>query len=333
MNTTSLKNSLQKSHIAFFEVNGENNIKWQNNSFHDLFSFLDDSNSNKKLSFKSNKKESFLKLKINKKVIFYKSDLLLKTGEKSIYKINDNHIKKIMVLRDGMECLKNGQINFALQKQFKLDDLSMSGFELLARMHLKNGVQISNEEFMPLIDSAYQLNVIIPKALKKVSSIRDSIVGNKIWINISAELLEANSFCKEFIKLVNYYNLAHNNIGIEITESHTIISNKNIIASLTNLKKHNFNIAMDDFGSGYANIRRLSILPVDVVKLDKSFVFDLDKNNKTKSLIRGIVKIGQDIGFKVLAEGIETKKNLITLKKLGVGYGQGWFIGKPELLK
>ena len=68
------------------------------------------------------------------------------------------------------------------------------------------------------------------------------------------------------------------------------------------------------------------------IALMNSIHFGSPENNKTQNLIKGIVKIGQDIGFSVLAEGIETKNNLVLLKKLGVKYGQGWHIGKPELI-
>ena len=88
---------------------------------------------------------------------------------------------------------------------------------------------------------------------------------------------------------------------------------------------------MDDFGAGYANIRRLSILPVDIVKLDKTFLYDI-KNKKTRSIIKGLINIGKSIGFSVLAEGIETKSDLTYVKKLGVKFGQGWYIKRPEIL-
>ena len=196
---------------------------------------------------------------------------------------------------------------------------------------MQNGSQISNENFMPIINSNYQLNILLPSVLKKVTVFSKNKEATINWINVSAELLESKTFYRKFTKLISKNKLKPKCIGIEITESHKIISNKNMIESLTRLKKDKFLIAMDDFGSGYANIRRLSILPIDLVKLDKSFIFDI-KNKHTRTLIKGIVEIGNSIGFSVLAEGIETKNDLLKAKKLGVQFGQGWFIGKPKIL-
>ena len=184
---------------------------------------------------------------------------------------------------------------------------------------------------MPIINSNYQLNILLPSVLKKVTVFSKNKEATINWINVSAELLESKTFYRKFTKLISKNKLKPKCIGIEITESHKIISNKNMIESLTRLKKDKFLIAMDDFGSGYANIRRLSILPIDLVKLDKSFIFDI-KNKHTRTLIKGIVEIGNSIGFSVLAEGIETKNDLLKAKKLGVQFGQGWFIGKPKIL-
>ncbi len=331
MNVSDIRKSLLNSEIALFEVNKNKLIKWKNNSFKDLFNFLESVNSNKILNFKKSSKGSFLSLSLNRRKIFYKTELLIKIGNHSLYKINDYQVKKIKVLKDGMNCIKSGKIKFAMQKQYKLEKLTVSGYEFLARMYLKNESLVSNENFMPLIDSNYQLKILLPKVLSQIAFIKNKI-GKKIsWINVSAELLETKSFYKDFTKIVNNFGLEKKLIGIEITESHKIISNNKIINSLVKLKSDKFSIAMDDFGSGYANIRRLSILPVDIVKLDKSFVFDINNKN-TKSLIKGIVNIGNTIGFSVLAEGIETKKDLLSVRNLGVKYGQGWYIGRPEIL-
>ena len=330
MNISHLKKLLISANSAIFEVN-KKGIVWSTSYFDSLFNFLNEYDLKNNLSLKSSKKNYYLKLKINKESTAYDSQFLVKNSENSIYKINDEQIRYILALKEGMECFSKGQINFAVQKLYKLVALSISGYEYLARMYLQNGSQISNENFMPIINSNYQLNILLPSVLKKVTEFSKNKEATINWINVSAELLESKTFYNKFIKLINKYKLKPKFIGIEITESHKIISNKNMIESLTKLKKDKFLIAMDDFGSGYANIRRLSILPIDLVKLDKSFIFDI-KNKHTRTLVKGIVEIGKSIGFSVLAEGIETKSDLLKAQKLGVQFGQGWFIGKPKIL-
>tara|TARA_A100001011_G_scaffold395200_1_gene489496 strand:- start:11971 stop:12963 length:993 start_codon:yes stop_codon:yes gene_type:complete len=330
MSISYLKSKLLSSKAAIFQVN-KNEIIWSNNYFNNLFNFLNEYNLKNNITLKSSKNNFYLNLKINKESISYCSQLLIKNNKNSIYKINDEQIKYILALKEGMECFTKGNIKFAVQKQYNLNNLSISGYEYLARMYLRDGSQISNEHFMPVINSNYQLNILLPNILQKVAIFRKEHNKEINWINVSAELLEAKIFYNKFVKLIKNNDLNPKFIGIEITESHKIISNKNMIESLIKLKKDKFLIAMDDFGSGYANIRRLAILPIDLVKLDKSFIFDI-KNKYTKTLIKGIVDIGKSIGFSVLAEGIENKSDLLQAKKLGVKFGQGWFIGKPRIL-
>ena len=324
-----LKDKLTKSSIALFEVYNNKYIKWKNNFFDGIFSFISKNQADFELSFKATKNS--INLNFNKKNIIYKCELIFIAGKYKIYKINDNQIPRILSLKDGIECFQKGAIKFAVQKQVNISTMSTLGYEFLARMYLKDGSLVSNEVFMPIIESSYQQKILLPLAIKKVFECKNYVKNKVNWLNISAELLESRTFHKEFIKIINSYPLKNTKIGIEITESHKIISNKNMIDSLVNLKKENIYIAIDDFGAGYANIRRLSILPVDIVKLDKTFLYDI-KNKKTQSIIKGLVNIGKSIGFSVLAEGIETKSDLIYAKKLGVKFGQGWYIKRPEIL-
>ena len=152
MNISYLKKLLISANSAIFEVN-KKGIVWSNNFFDSLFNFLNEYDFKNNLSLKSSKTNFYLKLTINKESTAYDSQFLVKNSKNSIYKINDEQIKYILALKEGMECFSKGQINFAVQKQYKLDDLSISGYEYLARMYLQDGSQISNENFMPIINS------------------------------------------------------------------------------------------------------------------------------------------------------------------------------------
>ena len=331
MNFNEIKKFLSSSEIAFFEVNKNSYIKWTNNSFIKLFNFIENKKLNEHVTFQNKSQNNFLILNFIKKNIPYKVDLLIKRKNKSIYKVNDSEVRKLKVLRDGMNCFEKGEIKFAIQKQYDLNKSKISGYEFLARMYLQDGTLVSNEDFMPIIDFNYQLKILIPIALSKIANLKKHLENKIYWINVSTENLEQKSFYRIFSNLVKKYNLENKNIGIEITESNKIISNKKLLDTLLKLKANKFFIAIDDFGAGYANIKRLSILPVDIVKLDKLFASDI-KNKKTQLLIKSIVEIGNKIGFSLLAEGIENKDDLMLIKRMGVKFGQGYFLGKPEVM-
>ena len=140
MTVAYIKNKLLKSNVALFEVNNNNNkIKWMNKYFENLFSFVNKNNFKSTLSLKISKNNSFLNLYINKRNLKYTIELLSQHSNNNIYKVNDSQVKKILALKDGIECVKKGQIKFAVQKQIELANLAVLGYEFLARMHLKNG--------------------------------------------------------------------------------------------------------------------------------------------------------------------------------------------------
>lgn len=331
MKFNEIKKFLLNSEIAFFSVNKNNYIEWTNNSFTKLFNFIENKKLNEHLTFQHKSQSNLLTLNFINQNIPYKVNLLVKRKNKSIYKINDSEVRKLKVLRDGMNCFEKGEIKFAIQKQYDVNKSKISGYEFLARMYLQDGTLVSNEDFMPMIDITYHLKVLIPIALSKIANLKKHLENKIYWINVSSENLEQKSFYKIFSNLVKKNNLENKNIGIEITESNKIKSNKNILDTLLKLKANKFFIAMDDFGAGYANIERLSIFPVDMVKLDKLFVSDI-KNKKTQLLIKGIAEIGNKVGFSLLAEGIETKDDLMLIRRMGVKFGQGYFLGKPEIM-
>ena len=119
----------------------------------------------------------------------------------------------------------------------------------------------------------------MPIALSKIANLKKHLENTIFCINDSAESLKQKSFYKIFSSLVKKNNLENKNIGIEITESNKIKANKNILDTLLNPKANKFLIAMNDFDTGYANIKRLTIFAVDTVKLDKLSISGI-KNKK-----------------------------------------------------
>ena len=121
MSIVNFKKKLFLSEFAFFETN-KSIICWRNKYFDLLFDFLDKNELNKKLSLKNVKKKHVLSLQINKENIYFDVQLLTKNNKNNLFKINDEQIKYILALKDGLECYKEGKIKFAVQKQYKLNN-------------------------------------------------------------------------------------------------------------------------------------------------------------------------------------------------------------------
>ena len=116
---------------------------------------------------------------------------------------------------------------------------------------------------------------------------------------------------------------------IELTENILMSRVEGALGTLTELKKLGVLLAIDDFGTGYSSLSHLSTLPLDCLKIDRSFVARLDGGNAEEAVVRSIVLLGSSLGKAVVAEGIETEEQLQRLRRMGCRYGQGYLLGRP----
>ena len=148
-------------------------------------------------------------------------------------------------------------------------------------------------------------------------------------INISAlQLLEPN-FIEMVKRILMKTGFDPHYLEVEITESIFISSKEYIISVLNELKEMGIHIALDDFGTNYASLSYIQMLPLDILKIDKSFIDHIiDENSKT-NLVGAIISIAQELNYKVVAEGIEKQEQIQYLSEKGCDYVQGYLWGKP----
>ena len=151
----------------------------------------------------------------------------------------------------------------------------------------------------------------------------------KISINISKESLFEKDFLEKYIKITNKYNVKPNDIELEITERTTVNDDKYMKGILEQVKEKGFGIAIDDFGTGYSSLIMLEVMPIDTLKIDKSFIDRIGINNKEVNLIEIIMLITKKLKLKTVAEGVEKSKQVEYLKKINCDLIQGYFYSKP----
>lgn len=156
--------------------------------------------------------------------------------------------------------------------------------------------------------------------------------GTGVSINISGVSIVTQGITDKLLTFARF--LDRYELVVEITET-ALITHINYAANnLNQLRKAGFTIALDDFGSGYSSFRYLSSMPVDVVKFDVSLIQNLEEGGRQSDIVKNLAKLIHDAGFKLVAEGIETRATLDLVTQLGFNYGQGYFLGKPaKLLK
>ena len=123
--------------------------------------------------------------------------------------------------------------------------------------------------------------------------------------------------------------LEHNAIKLEVTESAYTENADYVIKVIKGLREKNYEIEMDDFGSGYSSLNMLSSMPIDILKMDRAFIKNIEHNEKDIQLVELILGIAKNLKVPVIAEGVETEKQLRLLKRLGCEYVQGYYFSRP----
>lgn len=226
---------------------------------------------------------------------------------------------------------KNFFLNF--QPQFQIQNHKLRGFETLVRMVDDDGNIVSPAIFIP---QAEKTNLIIDidkwvlnnalKGFKKFLEYNKNLI---VSVNISVKHLQDNNLIDDVKKALEENDFPAENLEIEITESLFITSLSRSAKLLNELKALGVHIALDDFGTGYASLSYLNKLPIDILKVDKSFIDQLRKNGENNAFVEAIVSMGHTLKFKVISEGVEKEEQLDILNGFKCDYVQGFVWGKP----
>jgi len=229
---------------------------------------------------------------------------------------------RLAIDRDGIKC--------AFQPIYDAQSRQIVKYEMLLRMMNLDGRVIPPNNFLPSIRHTQVYisltAIVLQKAIETLQSKKN--------IHLSLNLDIQDIFNEDIMKLLymtfkGKKTLA-NRITIEILEHEEITDFERIAQSIFKLKKLGFYIALDDFGSGYANFRYIINLDLDILKIDGSIVRNVDKDRAAYNIIKAIVEFGRSMNMKIVAEQIETKEECDTIIELGVDYLQGYYLGRPE---
>ena len=229
--------------------------------------------------------------------------------------------------------IKNKEFEVYYQPQINAKTEKMERAEALVRWK-KDGNMISPSEFIPIYEKNYFIikleEFVYEKVCENIQEMKAEFKEiPKISVNISKESLLEKDFIEKYMKITEQYGISPNEIEIEITERTTVDSNIDMKEILEKIKEKGFSIAIDDFGTGYSSLNMLEILPIDMIKIDKSFIDRIDEKNHTINLLEIIFLITKKLNLKTVAEGVEKSEQVSYLKKVNCDFMQGYFYAKP----
>ncbi len=243
---------------------------------------------------------------------------------------------EIELRADLKAAIDTGGLTVAFQPIVDLVTRRTVGVEALARWtHATRGV-IEPSQFIPLAETA---NLIVPlgrwmlqEACRAVQAQRQSVDGPAdlhLSVNISPRQLLHGTIVDDVRAAIADSGLAPASLTLEITEGVLVEEAGASLAALEGLKTLGVRIAIDDFGTGYSSLSYLSRLPIDVLKIDRSFIADIGTSLEAAALVRSIVSIGRALHLETVAEGVETDEQLDRLVGLGAKFGQGYLFARP----
>ncbi len=250
---------------------------------------------------------------------------------------NDDYQKEIqdrlMLINSLEKSIARNEIYLNYQPIINSTTEEIVGFEALVRWQSRKHGFVSPGVFIPLAENTGFINDLGDHIIKaaclfsnKLSRLNDDFY---LSVNISTKQLLSDNFAKKFMDILETYQTNPKNIVIEITESAVIENYELAILVLTELKLHGLRIYLDDFGTGYSSLNHLNQMPIDVIKIDKSFIDHIHTNKRHRLMVKNIINMAESFELKTVAEGVEEKDQVELLKSLQCSMLQGYFYDKP----
>ena len=243
----------------------------------------------------------------------------------------DDDTKKLIV-----SAIENNWFEIYLQPYFYTSDLTLAGFEALLRInHPEKGI-LTPYFFIDMLEESDFIFEVEKKIVKNISEvilewIEKDFPVKPISINLTSKSFKKVDVIDYIIDIVK--NFKKNFINIEITERLYLEEPEYSKKAIDRLRYNGVKISLDDFGTGYSSLSYLTEIPIDYIKIDISFIRKFLDDKKTYSIVETIITLASKLNMKTIAEGIETKEQLIELRNLGCNIVQGYLFAKPEPIK
>lgn len=242
------------------------------------------------------------------------------------------HRRAYRLMQDIPGGLMRGEFRLVYQPKLNLRAGGFTGVEALARWRHPTLGDVSPGEFIPLVERTALIHRFTPwalgMALDQAVQWRDQGLDLTVAVNVSSRNLEAEGFVAQVARLCQERGVAPSKLHIECTENAAMTGDATR-AALVALREMGAQISLDDFGMGYSNLACLRGLPVQLLKIDQSLVKPIDTDPSALQLARSLIALGHALGFRMLAEGVETQRARDLLVDAGCDALQGYLLGRP----
>lgn len=240
---------------------------------------------------------------------------------------------RVMLEKAIRKAIEKGEFSVHYQPQLNLKEGTIESVEALVRWHHATLGSIEPDQFIPLAEETGLINEIgqqvLLQACAEAATWRQRGFGNiHVSVNLSSHQLRRDNLYDIIAEVLTKTDLPANLLELELTESVLMDNIDHSLNTLNRLHAYGVKLALDDFGTGYSSLSYLQKLPLDVLKIDQSFIQDIEQNGEDSAIIKAIIAMGNSMNLKVVAEGVESKEQLQFLEKNGCQYAQGYLVSE-----
>ncbi|AZO48240.1 MAG: EAL domain-containing protein [Mesorhizobium sp.] len=273
------------------------------------------------------------------------ADTLLKNADMALYRGKsegrnvyrffepgmDAMVRARQVLETDLEAaLPRHEFELEFQPIMNIPSGEVVGAEALMRWHSPTRGRVSPDDFIPAAEETGLIVQLGDWALRKACTAAAGWPhAMRIAVNVSAVQIKSGTFARSVIAALAFSGVPADRLELEITETVLMDESDTVLKTLGQLRDLGIRIALDDFGTGYSSLGYLRRFPVDKIKIDRSFIRDID-NRDTAAIVRAVIGLGAQLGITVTAEGVETEAQLDMLREAGCVEAQGYLIGVPS---
>ena len=231
------------------------------------------------------------------------------------------------------QAIERDEFELYYQPQIDMATDAVVGLEALIRWQDSDGNWIAPDNFIPLAEESGLIipigDWVIKQACRQINNLLNKGYHIPIAVNISARQFAQPDFIENLLVDLQHYKVPHHLLEIELTERVIMTDIEEATATLKELEKLGIRVSVDDFGTGYSSLSYLKKFPIDVIKIDRAFVSDVDSNTEDAAIVSAIIAMASSLGLETVAEGVETKEQMDFLKAKNCTIGQGYLFSKP----
>ena len=245
-----------------------------------------------------------------------------------------NSTTRLVMLGELRRALADGELEVHYQPQAELRCGRVTGVEALVRWPTADGGFVPPDEFVPLAESSGLVEVltrhVLDAAVRQVADWRDLGLSLKVAVNVSVRDLSGTALVDSVVGALGRYDVPPEQLLLEVTEGSLFSESHRAAATLRRLGAMGVALSLDDFGTGWSSMGHLRRLPVQELKIDRSFVQRICEDPRDTAIVRSVVDLGVGLGMRVVAEGVEDEATWNALREMGCDEAQGWLLSRAE---